>query len=549
VNFRAVLLFALAAAAAESPSIEFADIAKESGVTVPNTWGDEAHQQSILESTGTGVAIFDFDGDGANDIFIANGPPSRSQLYRNDGAGHFTDVAAQAGLSRVGWAQAACAGDIDNDGHPDLFVTYYGHNTLYRNLGNGKFADITERAGLPVGGNRWGTGCAFLDYDRDGLLDIFVANYVALDLTNLPKPGSCDWKGLKVWCGPHGLPQGRNALYHNNGDGTFTDVSEKAGILAPGPRFGLGVVTADFDNDGWPDIYVACDQTPSLLYRNKHDGTFEERGDAAGVAYNADGQLQAGMGIAVADYDGKGFLDIAKTNFSGDRPSLYKNEDGHFFEDVSEQAGLGRNLLLGWGTAFLDVDEDGWPDLIMANGHVYPEIDHSPLGETYRQKTLLYRNRGDGRFIDVTGSAGPGLAERRPSRGLAIGDLDGDGRPEVVIVNMNAKPAVLKNGGSRQNAVAITLTGRQSNRSAIGARCTIEAGGRRQMAEVVSGGSYLSQNSFTLHFGLAKAEKLDKVEVRWPRGQVETWLNLPVNRTLELTEGSSKAGSRRWVAR
>jgi hypothetical protein len=374
-----------------------------------------------------------------------------------------------------------------------------------------------------------------------------VANYVELDVNNLAKPGSCDWKGLKVWCGPHGLPQAQNILYHNNGDGTFTDVSEKAGILAFGPRYGLGVVTADFDNDGWPDIYVACDQTPSLLLRNKHDGTFEEIGGAAGVAYNADGQLQAGMGIAVGDYDGNGFLDIAKTNFSGDRPSLYKNEDGRFFEDVSEQAGLGRNLLLGWGTAFLDVDEDGWPDLVMANGHVYPEIVRSPLGETYRQKTLLYRNLGNGRFADVTESAGSGFAPRRPARGLAIGDLDGDGRPEIVIVNMNDKPSLLKNSGARQNSVAISLTGTQSNRSAIGARCTIEANGRKQMAEVVSGGSYLSQSSFTLHFGLGQADKIDRIEVRWPKGESQTWVGLGANREIRLTEGSNAVAGRAWT--
>jgi enediyne biosynthesis protein E4 len=546
LTLRILILALLGAAAAEVPPVQFVDIALSSGLTVPNTWGNEAKQQSILESTGTGAAIFDFDGDGSSDIFIANGPPSLSQLYRNDGKGHFTDVARAAGLTRVGWAQAACVGDIDNDGHPDLFVTYYGHNTLYRNLGNGKFADITERAGLPVTGTRWGSGCALIDYDRDGLLDIFVANYVELDLAHLPK-ADCDWKGLKVWCGPHGLPEGRNILYHNNGDGTFTDVSEKAGILATGPRYGLGVVTADFNNDGWPDLYVACDQTPSLLLLNRHDGTFEERGDAAGVAYNADGQLQAGMGIAVADYDGNGFLDIAKTNFSGDRPSLYKNEDGRFFEDVSEQAGLGRNLLLGWGVAFLDVDEDGWPDLVMANGHVYPEIDRSPLGETYRQRTLLYRNLGNGRFVDITESAGPGFAPRRPSRGLATGDLDGDGRPEIVIVNMNAKPTLLKNNALRQNAVAITLTGKQSNRSAIGARCTVEAGGRKQMAEVVSGGSYLSQNSLTLHFGIGKSEKIDRIEVRWPRGETQTWPGVPANRTIGLTEGSRDVASRPFV--
>jgi hypothetical protein len=545
----AAMVATLLAICAEVPGVQFIDVAAKSGLVIPNTFGGKDKKASILESTGTGVAIFDFDGDGANDIFIANAAPSRSELYKNDGAGHFTNVAQQAGLTRSGWAQAACVGDIDNDGDPDLLVTYYGHNTLYRNLGNGKFADITERAGLPVTGTRWGSGCAFIDYDRDGLLDIFVANYVDLDLAYVPKPGSsksCEWKGLAVWCGPHGLPAAHNALYHNNGDGTFTDVSAKAGILAPGARYGLGVVTADFDNDGWPDIYVACDQTPSLLYRNNHDGTFEERADAAGVAYNADGQLQAGMGIAVADYDGNGFLDIAKTNFSGDRPSLYKNEDGKFFEDVSEMAGLGRNLLLGWGIAFLDVDEDGWPDLIMANGHVYPEIDRSPIGETYRQKTLLYRNLGNGRFADITESAGSGFAPRRPSRGLAIGDLDGDGRPEVVIVNMNDKPTLLKNVGPRQNAIAISLTGTKSNRSAIGARCTIEAAGRKQIAEVLSGGSYFSQNSFTLYFGLGKSDRVDRIEVRWPMGETQVWPGVAANRTIGLTEGSANITTRAW---
>ncbi|HEY3840143.1 MAG TPA: CRTAC1 family protein, partial [Bryobacteraceae bacterium] len=497
----AAFLLALLAFAAQPPAIRFIDIAAQSGLTVANTFGGKDKKDSILESTGTGVAIFDFDGDGFNDVFIANGPPSRSELYRNDGTGHFTEVGQQAGLTRTGWAQAACVGDIDNDDRPDLFVTYYGHNSLYHNLGNGKFEDITERSGLPVSGTRWGSGCALIDYDRDGLLDIFVANYVDLDLASVPKPGSsktCEWKGMPVWCGPHGLPAAHNALYHNNGDGTFTDVSAKSGILVRGGCYGLGAVTGDFDNDGWPDIYVACDQTPSLLYHNQHDGTFRECGDAAGVAYNADGALQAGMGIAIADYDGNGFLDLAKTNFSGDRPSLYRNEDGQFFEDVSEASGLGRHQLLGWGIAFLDVDEDGWPDLVMANGHVYPEIDRSPVGETYRQQTLLYRNLGNGRFNDITDSAGPGFSPRRPSRGLAIGDLDGDGRPEIVIVNMNDKPTLLKNVGQRQNAIAITLTGTKSNRSAIGARCTVETGGRKQIAEVVSGGSYFSQNSFTL---------------------------------------------------
>lgn len=537
--------------AAPEPGLQFIDIAARAGITLPNTFGGKSSKTSILESTGTGVAIFDYDGDGANDVFLANGTTlnareaSPSQLYRNDGKGHFTEVGQQAGLTRTGWAQAACVGDFDNDGHADLLVTYYGHNSLYRNLGNGKFSDVTGRAGLPVSGTRWNSGCAFLDYDRDGYLDIFVANYVDLEAS---KPAAtCDWKGMQVWCGPHGLKTGHNALYHNNGDGTFTDVSEAAGILKPGGRFGLGVAVADFDNDGWPDIYVACDQTPSLLYRNRHDGTFEERGDVAGVAYNADGRLQAGMGVAVADYDGNGFLDIAKTNFSGDRPSLYANENGKAFEDLSEMAGLGRNQLLGWGTAFLDVDEDGRPDLILANGHVYPEIDRSAIGEKYRQKTLLYRNLGNGRFADVTASAGPAFAVARPSRGLATGDLDGDGRPEIVIVNMNERPTVLKNVGPRRNAIAVRLVGTQSNRSAIGARCTVEAGGHKQIAEVTSGGSYFSQNAFTLYFGMGGAAKANRIEVRWPSGGTQVWLHVPGNRTIVLTEGQQQVRETGWV--
>jgi hypothetical protein len=529
-------------------NLRFIDIAEQSGLILPTTFGGKVKKDYILESTGTGAAIFDYNGDGANDVFIANGtvfspgaPPSHSQLYRSDGKGRFTEVGRQAGFTRTGWAQASCVGDFDNDGKPDLLVTYYGPNSLYRNRGDGTFTDVTAAAGLPVSGTRWGSGCAFIDYDRDGYLDIFVANYVDLDLAKTPKPGSsqnCEWKGMVVACGPRGLPTAHNALYHNNRDGTFTDVSESAGILAPGGRYALGAVVADFDNDGWPDIYVACDQTPSLLYRNRHDGTFEERGDAAGVAYNADGRLQAGMGVAVADYDGNGFLDIAKTNFSGDRPSLYRNEGAGFFEDLSERAGLGKNLLLGWGIAFLDVDEDGWPDLVIANGHFYPEVDLSHIGETYRQKTLLYRNLGDGNFADVTASAGPGFAVARPSRGMATGDLDGDGRPEILIVNMNERPTLLKNVGPRQNAIAIRLTGTQSNRSAIGARCTIEAGGRKQMADVVSGGSYYSQSDFTLYFGLGKAEKIDRIAVRWPNGEDQVWMSILPNRTLRITEGT-----------
>ncbi|MGA2590943.1 MAG: CRTAC1 family protein [Bryobacteraceae bacterium] len=535
--------------------VHFVDVAKSSGLDIPNTFGGVEKKNYILETTGTGVAIFDFDGDGRNDIFIVNGTtldragqaPVTSQLYHNDGNGHFTEMARQAGITHEGWGQGVCVADYDNDGRPDMLVTYYGHNILYRNLGNGKFADVTAQAKLPVTGSRWGTGCAFLDYDRDGYVDLFVANYVDLDLSATPRAGAnpnCVWKGLPVMCGPSGLPKGRNALFHNNRDGTFTDVSEQAGILKPGGRYALGVVAADFDNDGWPDIYVACDMTPSLLYHNRGDGTFEERGVDAGVAYNFDGRLQAGMGVAVADYDGNGFLDIAKSNFSGDLPSLYENEGGLFFNDVSQQVGLGKNQLLGWGIAFTDIDEDGWKDIVLANGHVYPEVDKSQVGDRYLQKTLLYRNLGNGRFQDITAEAGPAFQQARPARGLAVGDVDGDGRPEIVIVNMNEPPSLLKNLAPRRQFIRVRLVGTKSNRMAIGARVTLEAGGRTRIDEVFSGGSYLSQNEQTLHFGLGSSTMVDRIEVRWPTGQKQEWKRVPAGETVTLTEGQAEISAK-----
>lgn len=552
-RWRACFFIAAAVVLGESAfSIRLVDIAAESGLTLRNTSGGKDVKTYIIETTGNGVAIFDYDGDGANDVLITNGTTLSGsvkgetrtvQLYRNNGQGKFTDVSRQAGFTFEGWAQGVCVGDYNNDGKPDVLITYYGQNRLYKNLGGGKFADATAEAHLPVSGIRYGAGCSFVDYDKDGWLDLFVANYVDLDLAKTPKPGaegSCRWKELAVMCGPVGLPMARNILYHNNGDGTFTDVSERAGILKPGGRYGLGVVAADFDNDGWPDIYVACDQTPSLLFWNKHDGTFEERGDAAGVAYNADGQLQAGMGIAVADYDGNGFLDIAKTNFSGDLPSLFKNEDGKFFTDVSLQSGLGANHLLGWGIAFVDLDGDGLKDLVIANGHVYPEVDRGSIGEQYFQKTLIYRNLGNGKFADVTAQAGPALTKARPARGLAVGDLDGDGRPEIVISNMNSTPSLLKNQGPRRNFISLLLAGTSSNRSAIGARVTVQAGELHQMDEVMSGGSYYSQNDMALYFGLGSAATVDKIQIRWPSGTVQEWKDIPANQKLLITEGSPK---------
>jgi len=529
---------------------KYLDIAERAGLTEKNVYGGLLRKDYILETTGNGVAIFDYDGDGFDDVFFANGTRlhsktgegGRLQLYRNDGKGHFTDVAVKAGLTQSGWAQAVCVGDYDNDGRPDLLVTYYGHNILYRNLGNGVFEDATAKAGLPVTGVRYGSGCSFVDYDRDGFIDLFVANYVDLDLDATPRPGQsgfCEWKGLAVMCGPRGLPLARNVLYRNNGHGGFTDVSESAGILKPGGRYSLGVAAADFDNDGWPDIYVACDMTPSLLFHNRGDGTFEERGVAAGVAYNFDGRLQAGMGVAVGDYDGDGRLDIAKTNFSGDLTSLFHNDDGKFFSDVSREAGLGARQLLGWGIAFFDADDDGWKDLVIANGHVYPEVEKAKLGDTYLQPTVLYRNLGAGKFADVTAASGPAFQTPRPARGLAVGDLDGDGRPEIVVLNMNAAPSLLKNTGPAGRWLNLKLTGSQSNRSAIGARVTVVAGGRKRIDEVMSGGSYYSHNSFTLHFGLGAAAQADRVEVRWPSGRVQEWKAVAAGQTVRIVEGAS----------
>ena len=550
-----VLLAAAALVLSALPAFhaDLEDIAPGAGLTAKNVFGGQDRKDYILETTGNGVAIFDFDGDGRNDIFIANGtrltspgtePQALPQLYHNLGNGRFEEIGKQAGFTKTGWAQGVCVGDYDNDGLPDLLVTYYGHNILYRNLGHGRFADVTAQAKLPVIGLRYGSGCSFVDYDRDGYLDLFVANYVDLDLEKTPRPGHgdyCTWKGIPVMCGPRGLPKAHNVLYHNNRDGTFTDVSEPAGILQPGGRYGLGVVAADFDNDGWPDIYVACDMTPSLFFHNKHDGTFEERGAEAGVAFNFDGELQAGMGVAVGDYDGDGRLDIAKTNFSGDLTSLFHNDDGKFFTDMSREAGLGARQYLGWGVAFVDVDDDGWPDLVVANGHVYPEVEGKQLGDTYLQPTILYRNLGNGKFKDVSEDAGSAFRSPRPARGLAVGDLDGDGRPEIVIVNMNAAPSLLKNREPQGHFLNVSLAGTQSNRSAIGARVTVTAGGRKRIDEVMSGGSYYSQNSFTLHFGLGELGGVEAVEVRWPSGAVQQVGQTSADQTLKITERTQHA--------
>ena len=541
---------------ADRETIHLVEVADQLRISGINVFGGEKRKDFILETTGNGAAVFDMDGDGLDDVLLLNGTrlsknstiPSLPSLYRNEGQGKFTSLGAASGLDFEGWAQGVCAGDVDNDGRTDILITYYGHNRLYRNLG-GRFTDITAKAGLPLTGIRYGSGCTFLDYDRDGRLDLFVSNYVNLDLAKTPKPGQgeyCVWKEIPVMCGPRGLPLASNLLYHQEPNGTFRDVSAAAGILKPGGRYALQAVSADFDNDGWPDLYVACDMTPSLLFRNRGNGTFEERGEAAGVAFNADGRLQAGMGVAVGDFNNDGFLDLAKTNFSGDLTSLFLNEDGKFFTDVSAQAGLGARQLLGWGIAFVDLDDDGWRDLLTVNGHVYPEVESSRVGDRYRQETLLFRNLGHGKFMDLTAKGGPALLTPRVSRGLALGDLDDDGRPEAVILNMNDPPSVLKNTAPGGHFINLRLTGVKGNRSAIGARVTVDAGGRKQIDEVFSGSSFYSQNSLTLHFGLGAAKTVDTVTVRWPGGKTEEWKGLAVNSVCALTEGQRAPACRAY---
>jgi hypothetical protein len=531
-----------------TPQIDFRDMASPLGLTGKNVYGGETSKRYILEMTGNGVAIFDYDNDGWRDVLLINGTrfdvaePGRPghYLYRNQGDGHFEEATAAAGLTGGGWAQGVCAGDIDNDGHTDLLITYHGYNRLYRNTSKG-FEEITAQAGLPTSGQRWGTGCTFLDYDRDGLLDLFVSNYVAFQTTGASEPGSspfCFWRGLQVFCGPKGFPTGTNLLYHNEGGGRFRDVSKSAGIVIKGLHYALGAVSSDFDNDGWPDVYVACDSTPSILYRNNRDGTFSDVSVEAGTAYGDAGQEEGSMGVAAGDFDNDGQLDIVKTNFMDETSTLYRNLGDWFFEDVTIPAGLGVNTKqVGWGIAFLDFDQDGWKDILAVNGHIYPELAGAGKGEEYQQGKTLYWNLRNGAFRDVTAKAGSALTEPRVSRGLALGDLDGDGALEVVVSNMNAPPSVLRNEGEQGNAIIVELAGTKSNRSAIGARVTLQAGGLVLVDEVRSGSSYASQSDFRLHFGLGQVTEIGTIEVRWPNGAVEQLSKVSGNQFVKIREG------------
>ena len=537
-----------------APSFSFVNVARNAGLDAVTTFGGATANKYLLETTGTGVAFIDYDGDGLLDLFFVNGttlegfPEGKAptnHLYRNKGGARFEDVTSKAGLAANGWGQGACVGDYDNDGHDDLFVTYYGQNRLYHNNGRGGFEDVTRAAGLQQSRTRWGTGCAFLDYDRDGRLDLFVANYIDLDLETAPTPrsGVCRYKGIPVACGPPGLQGGKNVLYRNRGDGTFEDVSEKSGITRANGTYGLGVSTLDFDNDGWVDIYVANDSNPSALYRNNHDGTFTDVGVTSGCAYSQDGKPQAGMGVAVGDYDRNGTMDVFKTNFAGDTSTLYANTGKGLCEDRTFAAGIGMNTRwLGWGTAFVDLDNDGWLDLFLTNGHVYPEVRQLKTESGYEQRKIVYRNDGKGRFTDVSERLGPPVTEPKAGRGAAFGDFDNDGQIDVAISNVNDRPDLYRlKGDASHHWITLTLVGVTSNRNAIGARVACVTGDVRQWQEVRGGGSYLSQNDFRVHFGLALATRVDRVEVRWPGGREEAWDNLEVDTFHTLKEGSGHA--------
>ncbi|MDP9038082.1 MAG: CRTAC1 family protein [Acidobacteriota bacterium] len=560
------------AAAPKAPSpvtgtplgFSFLDVARSSGLNAKTIYGGEHKNRFLLETTGCGVAFYDFDHDDWIDLFLVNGtrldadslpkgPAPISRLFKNNRDGTFTDITAHSGITRSGWGQGCCVGDYDNDGLDDLFVTYYGQPSLYKNHGDGTFTDVTAKAGLTQKRQRWNSGCAFLDYNKDGHLDLFVANYIDFDIKTAPLPeaAGCAYKGMQVACGPPGLDGGKNILYRNNGDGTFTDVSKKAGIEDTIGTYGLSVVVADLDNDGWPDIYVANDSTAATFYQNQKDGTFKDLAIEAGIAYSPDGKPQAGMGVAVGDFNRDGLLDIVKTNFAGDTDSLYLNLGDGTFEDHTYLSGLGLNTrYLGWGVGFVDLDNDGWPDILISNGHVYPEVDGSHLDAPYAEHKYVYRNLRNGQFEDVTALAGPGINDPVPARGCAFGDFNNTGVMSLVVNCVNAPPQLLRCDSSiPRNWIKFRLVGKTSNRTGIGARVTVTATTApqaqsgickqpmKQLDELRSGGSYYSQNDLRMHFGLDQATRADLVEILWPSGTKDTLKDLPANHLYVIEEG------------
>lgn len=522
--------------------VRFTDITAEARITFKHVASPE--KKYLVESMSGGLALFDYDRDGYQDIYFVNslsvdllksGEKTRSALYHNNGDGTFTDATERAGVGDIGWGMGAAVGDYNNDGFDDLYVTCLGQNHLFKNNSNSTFTDVTKTAG--VADPRWSTGAAFLDYDNDGRLDLFVANYVDFDIKNLPEFGkdkTCQYKGIPVQCGPRGMPGAGDSLYHNNGDGTFTEVSKKAGLEDPNGYFGMGVICSDFDEDGWMDIFVANDSSPNFLYHNRGDGTFKEIGFTSGTAVNENGSEQGSMGVTVGDYDHDGKLDIFVSNFVDEYNTLYHGEGRLGFADVSYAAKLAAISYpyVGWGTKFFDYDNDGWVDLFIANGHVYPQL------ENYRQRKLVHKNNRDGTFTEVAEQLGAPLLEKRASRGVAFGDIDNDGDVDLIIADLDGPAQLLRTDlSNNNNSVLIKTVGVKSNRAGIGARVKIVSGNLTQVEEVHSGGSYISQSDLRLHFGLEKRTRIDLIEIRWPSGTVDRVTNANVNKILTVKEG------------
>jgi len=530
------------------PVPQLEDVTAKSGITFQHT--ADPSKKYIVESMSGGVILLDYDRDGWLDIYFTNAPTvamavkgqtSKGALYHNNHDGTFTDVTAKAGLTTKCFAMGGAVGDYNNDGWPDLYITCLGGNILYKNNGDGTFTDVTAKAGVADG--RWSAGAAFGDYDGDGFVDLMVSNYVDFHLNDLPGFGTapnCKYRGIDVQCGPRGLKGAGDALFHNNGDGTFTDVSKSAGVSDPNGYYGMSVIWADFNNTGRPDIYVANDSTPSFLYKNLGNGKFQEIGLESGTAVSQDGSEQASMGIAIGDYNHTGRPSIYTTNFSDEYDDLYRNDGNWSFTDVSYPSGVALPSLpwVKWGTAFFDADNDGWLDLIAVSGHVYPQVDTLPAGASYREPKILQMNQHDGTFCDASTQAGSALMEKRVSRGLAVGDLFNDGNVDVVVGDIDGAPMILRNHGiSGNHWVSFELAGTKSNRLALNARVKIVAGGTTQTEEIHSGGSYLSQNDLRVHFGLGTAQKIDSVEIRWPSGEIENLPGMPADQFYAVLEG------------
>ena len=527
----------------------FTDIAMQAGLTSPVVYGGLEHKNYIYETVGCGVAFFDYDNDGWLDIFVLSGmrseehvPGATNRLYKNNRDGTFTDVTEKAGLVRTGWASAVTVGDYNNDGFEDIFITYYGQNVLYRNNGDGTFTDVTRQAGLLYEGNtRWGSGCTFLDYNRDGHLDLFVANYVDLSVGKIPRPGEnpyCNYIGVPVNCGPRGLAMPHCYLYQNQGDGTFRDVTAQSSILKAEKTYGMTAVAADFNNDGWTDIYVASDSTPSLLFLNRRNGAFSEEGEERGVALSEDGMEQAGMGIAVGDFDLDGNLDIFKTHFSSDTNILLRNDGAANFTDVTNASGFGvETRYTCWGTGFADLDNDGWPDLAAVTGSVYPEVEAKFPEYPLKTPRFIFRNLGNGKFEELIEEAGPGILAAHCSRGCAFGDFDNDGDVDMVIVNLNEPPSLLRNDlkGDRK-WLKVLLVGTKSNVSAIGSRVLVKYGGKTQAQAVMGQSSFYSVSDRRLHFGLGENTHAD-LEIHWTNGLVEHFTGIEANQLVTIKEG------------